>query len=359
MRIYRWSNLIASRRASPAPSPVVALLHLRRDGRAPGSAVRLQRVGLGEGRPHVAQREVRDGQPLVFPERALQHVADVVQDVDRRVQPELPPLKHHHRHHRDHHVRVDGHVVVLHRLEDGAHAVARARRALREPTHRGGDVSFEPLQVQLRAQVGRKRDDLLRHPDAVPVDDGLEKLRQRRLLVGGELGGEPGVENDNLGLHESFGVGRRGSVRSFRRRRRVRLALLLLRHAPHDAAASQAHEDVARVQVRVQEVIVDEHLQKRLHAERGEDLVFLRDAHRLRVRRRRRRLGRRLLHLVLQRLGTPVLARPRPHARVGDPGDGAERRRRVLRRRRAERVHQERRDGHAGLERLDEHLLRG
>jgi hypothetical protein len=31
----------------------------------------------------------------------------------------------------------------------------------------------------------------------------------------------------------------------------------------------------------------------------------------------------------------------------------------VLRRRRAERVHQERRDGHAGLERLDEHLLRG
>mmetsp|Transcript_21238 Transcript_21238/g.52763 ORF Transcript_21238/g.52763 Transcript_21238/m.52763 type:complete len:209 (-) Transcript_21238:65-691(-) len=184
---------------SHGPASSVTLLHLRAQRAGAPAAVRHQHVGLAEGRPHVPQRVVHHSQTLVLAVTRLQHLCDGVHDVDRGVQAELPPLQHHHRHHRHHDVGVYGHVVALHRLEDGAHALARAGSGLRELADGAGDLVLKQRQVKRGAHVAAEAHDLVGHAHPVPVDDGLEELRQGGLVRRGQLGGQTRVQDHDLG----------------------------------------------------------------------------------------------------------------------------------------------------------------
>ena len=71
--------------AVPEPARVFpGSLHRPRHRPRP-APVHRQRVRLRERRPHVPQAKIHHRQPLVLPKRTPHDVADVIQDVNRRI----------------------------------------------------------------------------------------------------------------------------------------------------------------------------------------------------------------------------------------------------------------------------------
>mmetsp|Transcript_3080 Transcript_3080/g.9040 ORF Transcript_3080/g.9040 Transcript_3080/m.9040 type:complete len:421 (-) Transcript_3080:184-1446(-) len=229
--------------------------------------VRLTPIPLGyvfDSRRSLLARQAAD-HGLVEGARLLQRAKDAsagrsleaVEDGDGRVEPVLPPLEHEHRHQRDHHRRVEHDAVRADRVHVGADVVARPplpavhllllRRALcRNLRDEGLAAALARLDVRLRR---REAEDGFADGGPVGARDGVEEGLRRAEDAIVERGGEAGVEEDDV---------RRG-------RREVSEEEVAL-HASEQAELRLADENVARVEVCVDVVVPDEHLEVGLHA---------------------------------------------------------------------------------------------
>mmetsp|Transcript_900 Transcript_900/g.1857 ORF Transcript_900/g.1857 Transcript_900/m.1857 type:complete len:363 (+) Transcript_900:320-1408(+) len=185
-----------------------------------------------------------------------------------RVQALLHVGEHHRRHNHRADGALDAKAVVAHAAHGGVEALAEGvplvgLLRLVERRDERDDVRAEAL-VQLRRKVHAEVDHRLRHRHPVELAHRVEELHHVAAVGVGEGGGHAGVHQHHL----------RNLLLELLRERQPRVHVLPER-LPHRQRewGEVPHQDVARVQVRVHEVVHEHHLEHHREPQLGQDAV--------------------------------------------------------------------------------------